>query len=38
MARVDLVSHARAGWSVRLTYWFSRCALPAPPTPSQGLP
>ena len=27
MARVDPVSHAQAGWSVRLTYWFTRRAI-----------
>ena len=27
MARVDPVTHAQAGWSVRLTYWFTRRAI-----------
>src|SRR5664279_4482182 len=26
-ARVDPVTHAQAGWSVRLTYWFTRRAI-----------
>jgi hypothetical protein len=27
MARVDPISPAQAGWSIRLTYWFTRRAL-----------
>jgi alkylhydroperoxidase family enzyme len=29
MARIDPVSHDQAGWSVRLTYWFTRRAITA---------